>query len=383
MNGLIKCVLLLLLSSFLPARADVVDANMNRSTHRIPTLTDPNITLTATVFKPNGVGPFPLLVMNHGIDQSQGFKPEDLFASAPVQHYWLARTFVERGYMVMSPMRRGVAGSGGQFDARACDIAANGVVHAADIAATLAYAAKLPEVNPTAMVVAGQSHGGLATLGLLASNYPQAQWVKAGVVFSGGLFHASPSCPWTPTRLVSAMTRYGKSSKLPTLWLYAPNDKTFEPPLVAEMLKAYLDAGAAAQFVSVLPRGNLDNGGHGFVRWRSNTPQWWPLVQDYLQLRGLPTKQMHTVAERYAANPSGFADLEDDSKVPTTFGGQARYRKFLSLPSPRAFVIGARGEVYSGAYETGAAEPTLAACEVQTQAKCRLYAVDNAVVYQP
>lgn len=356
---------------------------MNRSTLRIPILGAPGQSLLATVFKPDGEGPFPLLVMNHGTDQSQGFKPSALAASTPVQHYWLARTFVERGYMVMSPMRRGVAGSDGEFDANACDIAANGTVHAADIASTLAHATTLPQVDARAMVVAGQSHGGLATLGLLASTMPQAQRVQTAVVFSGGLFHASSRCPWSPSRLVAALGKYGKTVTLPTLWLYAPNDQTFEPTLVAEMLKAYLPGGAPAQFASVLPRGQLESGGHGFVRWRSSTPQWWPLVEGYLQARGLPTALRYLVAPLYPVKPSGFAAIDDVARVPTTAEGQGRYRTFLTRPSPRAFVLGARGETFIGAFEAGAAAPTLAACEAQTRARCALYAVDDAVVYAP
>ncbi len=68
--------------------------------------------LRATLFRPEEDPKtpdkkFPLVVINHGTDESTR-----LAVSMPV-YYWLSRWFVERGYAVVLPQRRGHGATGG------------------------------------------------------------------------------------------------------------------------------------------------------------------------------------------------------------------------------------------------------------------------------
>lgn len=65
------------------------------------------VELETTIFKPNGDGPFPLVVINHG--KASG---NPLF-QARARYLVAAEQFVARGYMVVAPMRRGFSKSGG------------------------------------------------------------------------------------------------------------------------------------------------------------------------------------------------------------------------------------------------------------------------------
>ena len=77
---------------------------------------------------------------------------------------------------------------------------------------------------------------------------------------------------------------------------------------------------------------------------------------------------------------TGFADVADASAVPLSAEGRERYRHYLTLPSPKAFVV----------YETGgwrfywkdgeAMTKTLDYCAREGK-RCWLYAVDDRVVW--
>ncbi|MCW0111355.1 alpha/beta hydrolase family protein, partial [Burkholderia pseudomallei] len=118
-----------------------VAANLNETVIRIPVDAAGAITLEATVFKPDGPGPFPLVVFNHGKN------PGDLRAQPRSRPLSFAREFVRRGYAVVAPNREGFAGSGGTYIQEGCDVERNGVAQARDVAATIGYMSKLPYVD--------------------------------------------------------------------------------------------------------------------------------------------------------------------------------------------------------------------------------------------
>src|SRR5690606_11871210 len=69
--------------------------------------------MRATVFRPDSSDDLgsekrrPLVVINHGTDEATR-----LAVAMPV-YYWLSRWFVERGYVVVLPQRRGHGATGG------------------------------------------------------------------------------------------------------------------------------------------------------------------------------------------------------------------------------------------------------------------------------
>ncbi|MDO9218342.1 MAG: CocE/NonD family hydrolase, partial [Lacisediminimonas sp.] len=89
--------------------------------------------LQTTIFKPDGKGPFPVLVMNHGKDMGDPrLQKRDRFLH-------LSREFVKRGYAVVLPMRKGFAGSSGTYRDYGCNMSNNGQLQANDLQQTIDY----------------------------------------------------------------------------------------------------------------------------------------------------------------------------------------------------------------------------------------------------
>jgi predicted dienelactone hydrolase len=133
----------------------VVDNSLNETVIRVP---EDDITLQTTIFKPDGNGPFPMIVFNHGK------LPGDSHNQPRNRPLALAREFVRHGYVVVVPNRRGFAESDGNYAGSGCNVEANGYAQARDVAATVAYMSQQPYVDKTRIVVGGTSHGGLTAI---------------------------------------------------------------------------------------------------------------------------------------------------------------------------------------------------------------------------
>ncbi|MCU0643896.1 MAG: S9 family peptidase, partial [bacterium] len=123
-----------------------------------------------------------LVVINHGTDEATRQA-----VSMPV-FYWLSRWFVERGYVVVIPQRRGHGATGGELaeSVGTCETAdhySSGHIAADDIAATVDYMMQQPFIAPRKAVVVGISTGGWAALALASRNLPE---VGSIVNFAGG-----------------------------------------------------------------------------------------------------------------------------------------------------------------------------------------------------
>ena len=97
---------------------------------------DAAVALRATVFRPAGAmtGRHPLVVINHGTSESNRMS-----VSMPV-YYWLSRWFVDRGYAVVLPQRRGHGATGGTLVEAVGDCAnpdhyRSGIIAAQDVGA--------------------------------------------------------------------------------------------------------------------------------------------------------------------------------------------------------------------------------------------------------
>jgi hypothetical protein len=82
---------------------------------------------------------------------------------------------------------------------------------------------------------------------------------------------------------------------------------------------------------------------------------------------------------------SGFAEIEDVGKVPlATDAGRREYRRFLAAGLPRAIALSPGGVAWawnSGPFD--AANLALTRCAQRSSQTCKLYAVDNDVVWTP
>jgi dienelactone hydrolase len=346
-----------------------VPASLNEQVIRVPVDAAGSITLETTIYKPDGPGPFPMIVFNHGKIHGD---PRTQERSDPLP---LAREFVRRGYVVVAPNRRGFAGSGGTYEQEGCNVERNGIGQAADVAATVDFMSKLPYVDAQHIVVSGTSHGGLATM---AYGPEAASGVRALINFSGGL--RQDSCADWQGNLTQAFGDYGEKTRVPSLWLYGDNDTIWPSTLVGKMYAAYAEHGASAKFVDF---GAYKNDAHRLVGDRDGVRVWWPAVEAFLARVGMPTGVQYRVAGPAAPKPTGFASVDAVDAVPfVDEAGRNGYRNFLRQYPSRAFAVSDSG---AWSWAEGGDDPmsvAVANCQKQSADPCRLYAVNEAVVWK-
>jgi dienelactone hydrolase len=247
---------------------------------------EPSVPLRATVFRPaeivgeSSAGRLrrPLVMINHGSD---AFTREAV--SLPV-FYWLSRWFVERGYVVVLPQRRGHGATGGDL-AEGRDTCANpdhlgsGEAAADDIEAALDFMQRQAFVDPSRLVVAGISTGGWAALALAARNPPGLKLVVNFAGGRGGHAYGRPNAVCGEERLIAATAALGRVARVPTFWAYAENDSFFGPELAAAMAGAWTAAGGSAEF-NVLPAYGEE--GHAMVDDRASWRMWGPALEKAL-----------------------------------------------------------------------------------------------------
>ena len=90
------------------------------------------VQLETTVYRPEGPGPFPLVVINHGKAPiiTPARQPRARYSNA-------AREFLSRGFVVAIPMRQGFSKSTGAYRGQGCEVEVNGRAQADDVEATL------------------------------------------------------------------------------------------------------------------------------------------------------------------------------------------------------------------------------------------------------
>jgi ABC-type phosphate/phosphonate transport system substrate-binding protein len=74
--------------------------------------------------------------------------------------------------------------------------------------------------------------------------------VQAIITFAagrGGRVDGKPNNNCAPDTLVEATRSFGKTSRIPTLWIYAENDTYFGPDLAKRMYEAFTAAGGNAE----------------------------------------------------------------------------------------------------------------------------------------
>lgn len=211
--------------------------------------TAPGYLMRTKVYRPAGDGPFPMAVISHGSEQD----PAGRRRMRQPEYKALTSWFLDRGYVVVVPERPG-HGGGGRYleDQGGCDDAnflasANGA--ADSIAAVVDYMRRQEFVKPGDVILAGHSAGAFGSLAYAARG---AAGVDGVVNFSGGRggHHMNrPANNCAPTKLVEAAGRFGSTTRVPTLWIYAQNDTYFPPALSHAMADAFTGAGGKADYL--------------------------------------------------------------------------------------------------------------------------------------
>jgi dienelactone hydrolase len=350
--------------------AATLDARMNEQVVKISAVSgNDSVQLETTIFKPPGPGPFPILVMNHGKALGDPhLQPRDRF-------YVVSREFVRHGYAVVIPMRKGFSESTGTYVEKTCDMGTNGQIQADDLSSVLNYIGAQSWADKNHIVMAGQSYGGLATMAFGTRGFPG---VKGLINFAGGLKIHGGSCQWQAS-LVNAFSEFGKNTMVPSLWFYGENDSHFSPELAARMHAAYVHAGGNAQLVQF---GSFKKDAHGMSGSWDGVKIWWPETERFLKSIGMPAETVLAFEDEMIGRKTDYASVDNIEAVPyLKNGGREAYRSFLTKSMPRAFAVSSTGAWSWAEDGDDPATQVLANCQKNSGAPCKLYAVNDYVVW--
>lgn len=233
------------------------------------------IKLEATLYKPAGPGPFPVVVFNHG---SSGGPIPPTYTEVPRA---FAGLLSDHGIAMIVPMRRGRGKSEGvnREEPSACsvDSARQGIAYAsAAVDAAFDYLRKQPWANMDKLVLAGHSRGGILAA-IYAGDHPG---VAKGVInFSGGW--KNDTCGDTDINL-ALFEGAGKKASAPSIFLYGRGDGFYSDPSMESYGRTYRAAGGTVDF-----RIYQVTGFNGHLLYRRARPLWDKDVEGFLRGAGL------------------------------------------------------------------------------------------------
>src|SRR6516165_2083256 len=248
------------------------------------------IPMLAYVIRPIGKGPFPLLVMNHGVSldpKERSYFPVIEFRAAAV---WFAR----QGYVVVAPLRpgygalaieipeRGVfglffSGVGNCSDANFRDA---GLAVASIDRWVIDYMSVQPFIKRDDVIVVGQSGGGWGAIALASQNPASVRAIIGFAAGRGGHFNGKPNNNCAPDSLVEAVAQFGRTARIPTLWIYTRNDSYFGPDLSSRLAAAFRAGGGNVEY-HLLP--DFGGDGHFMIDSADGVQLWAPLVSEFLK----------------------------------------------------------------------------------------------------
>jgi dienelactone hydrolase len=211
------------------------------------------LTLHGFLYQPEGPGPFPAIVFNHGSEALPGWVPDQ------------ARFYVAHGFVLFVPHRRG---HGRSTSAGPAEPQGTGpevidalVAQNDDVLGAISYVASLPFVNPRRIATVGCSYGGIESL--LAAE--RATGIRAAVDFAGGAMRwaADPA-------LQARMKHAARNAKVPVMFVQAENDFSTEP---SRVLSAEMDAAKKPMALRLFPaKGSSAMEGHSFCAGGDHPP---------------------------------------------------------------------------------------------------------------
>jgi dienelactone hydrolase len=240
--------------------------------------------LVTVFFEDTAPKPYPVLVLGHG----RAPEPEKRAAMGRVRTSANSRWLARLGFMVAVPTRVGYGDSGGEDveDTGECKRKNYPPGYAAAAEQTLQvleFMRRRPDTAKDRSVIMGQSFGGTTAITVAAMNPPG---VQASINFAGGGGGNPLTMPQNPcgTALLERMFAiYGKTARIPTLWVYTENDMYFGPKFPKQWFDAFKAAGGTGEYVLFPPNGES---GHGLF---TQAPEvWQSRVIEFLQANGYP-----------------------------------------------------------------------------------------------
>jgi dienelactone hydrolase len=210
--------------------------------------------------KPQGQGPYPTIIFNHG---STGQGRNKAFYRRTWCPAVVASYFVERGWMIHFPQRRGRGKSGGSYgeglapdgSGYSCDveIAIAGFERAVeDVDAVVRHLRGRSDVDQDRLIIGGVSRGGILAIAY-AGMRPAS--FHGAINFNGGWLGRACANYETVNPL---LFKRGASAGIPTLWLHGSSDQYYRIGHCRGNFEKFLTAGGRGKFIAAAA-------GHGLL----------------------------------------------------------------------------------------------------------------------
>ena len=166
---------------------------------------------------------------------------------------------------------------------------------------------------------------GFATVALTAD--PPAGLVAA-ISFAGGRGSPKDGEVCAAERLAAAFGTFGKTSRVPMLWIYADNDLFFGPEVVQRLHQAFTSAGGSAELIK-----HPAFGKDGHALFALGISLWTPYVDAFLKRRELVLRDsLLPVPVPKVAVPAGLGEK-----------GRAAFASYLMAGPHKAFAMSPSG----------------------------------------
>lgn len=324
--------------------------------------------LDAFVTRPVSKKPLPVVLITNGTTGKAEF---DRWTLNPNRYSSTAIAFARHGYAAVVVLRQGYGQSSGaaEYAGHSCTQPFHlqaGEQDIQNMVAALNAVRRNSWASVDNAMLVGMSAGGFAVIATGATNPPG---VKAVINFDGGRGAIDGKSLCDKTGLMKSYAQYGKAAKIPSLWLYAENDKSFPPDTGREMFNAYQQGKSPARFVVMSPYGK---DGHVFM---DSAPEsfWWNTVATFLEQYHQPFQEIIRLPVVNLIEPPALnaAGKKAFSEYETT----QRYEKaFATDPD------GDWGAAYWARNSQEAAATALNICTKEQRKgapQCTLYAINN------
>jgi polyhydroxybutyrate depolymerase len=238
-----------------------------------------SLMLHGWIYKPQGAGPFPAIVWNHGSEKNPG------------QHPPLGKFYTEHGYVLFLPIRHGHDGSPGPYIG---DELKNFKAHTqnkqavqrkavelheqcnGDVVAAITWLKKQSYVDPHRTAVTGVSYGGIQTLLTAEKNLG----LRAAIPFAPG------AMSWSSKQLQEREIKAVRNTKVPLFLLQAQNDYSIGP---SQTLGPIIRSKGGVNRAKLYPAfGTTHPEGHGgFACKPDGIAIWSSDVIDFLKAVGM------------------------------------------------------------------------------------------------
>jgi dienelactone hydrolase len=240
--------------------------------------------MVSTFYDSDTPAPRPVIVINHGRAAAAMDRSKLGRAQYSVASKWLA----SMGFFVAVPTRIGYGVTGGPDveDTGDCSRKYYPPGYAAAAAQTLQVLDSVrtrADVDRARAIVWGQSFGGATSITVASMNPANVQLAINFAGGGGGDPVGRPQDPCAQPMLKKLFADYGKTSRIPTLWIYTENDMYFGPRLPKVWFDAFVANGGKGEYTLFPPDGE---NGHSLF---THAPEkWQPRVLEFLRANGYP-----------------------------------------------------------------------------------------------